>query len=281
MKIRILLTFFAALLAGTAMSQNVLDGVYVKEHTVTRQVIPYPYLREADVMWSKRIWRVIDLNEKINLPLKYPLHDATKDRKNLIDVVMDAITEGSLTAYGYQDDQFTLPITLKEIESRGGARTDTTKMQRPDPPYDEFDTVIVREFSRDNVIGYRVKEDWFFDKQRSVMDVRIIGIAPLIYDRDEFGNVREGNIKKPLFWVYYPEARKLLANAEVFNRQNDAERRSFDDIFQKRLFGSYIYKEANVYDRLISDYRQGLSALLESERIKDDITNFEHDMWEF
>lgn len=281
MKIRILLTFFAALLAGTAMSQNVLDGVYVKEHTVTRQVIPYPYLREADVMWSKRIWRVIDLNEKINLPLKYPLHDATKDRKNLIDVVMDAITEGSLTAYGYQDDQFTLPITLKEIESRGGARTDTTKMQRPDPPYDEFDTVIVKEFSRDNVIGYRVKEDWFFDKQRSVMDVRIIGIAPLIYDRDEFGNVREGNIKKPLFWVYYPEARKLLANAEVFNRQNDAERRSFDDIFQKRLFGSYIYKEANVYDRLISDYRQGLSALLESERIKDDITNFEHDMWEF
>jgi gliding motility associated protien GldN len=154
-------------------------------------------------------------------------------------------------------------------------------MQRPDPPYDEFDTVIVKEFSRDNVIGYRVKEDWFFDKQRSVMDVRIIGIAPLIYDRDEFGNVREGNIKKPLFWIYYPEARKLLANAEVFNRQNDAERRSFDDIFQKRLFGSYIYKEANVYDRLISDYRQGLSALLESERIKDDITNFEHDMWEF
>ncbi|HRH66443.1 MAG TPA: gliding motility protein GldN [Bacteroidia bacterium] len=281
MKIRILLTFFAALLAGSAMSQNVLDGVYVKEHTVTRQVVPYPYLREADVMWSKRIWRVIDLNEKINLPFKYPLHDATKDRKNLIDVVMDAITEGSLTAYGYQDDQFTLPITLKEIESRGGARTDTTKMQRPDPPYDEFDTVIVREFSRDNVIGYRVKEDWFFDKQRSVMDVRIIGIAPLIYDRDEFGNVREGNIKKPLFWVYYPEARKLLANAEVFNRQNDAERRSFDDMFQKRLFGSYIYKEANVYDRLISDYRQGLSALLESERIKDDITNFEHDMWEY
>ncbi|MBK6838178.1 MAG: gliding motility protein GldN [Bacteroidetes bacterium] len=281
MKIRILLTFFTALLAGTAMSQNVLDGVYVKEHTVTRQVIPYPYLREADVMWSKRIWRVIDLNEKINLPLRYPLHDATKDRKSLIDVLMDAVTEGSLTAYGYQDDQFTLPITLKEVESRGGARTDTTKMQRPDPPYDEFDTVIVREFSRDNVIGYRVKEDWFFDKQRSVMDVRIIGIAPLIYDRDEFGNVREGNIKKPLFWIYYPEARKLLANAEVFNRQNDAERRSFDDIFQKRLFGSYIYKEANVYDRLISDYRQGLSALLESERIKDDITNFEHDMWEF
>src|SRR5205085_10278561 len=133
----------------------------------------------------------------------------------------------------------------------------------------------------EKVIAYRVKEDWFFDKQRSVMDVRIIGIAPLIYDVDEKGAVRPGNVKKPIFWIYYPEVRKLLANAESFNRENDAERRSFDDIFQKRLFGSYIYKESNVYDRRIEDYKQGISALLESERIKNDITNFEHDMWEF
>ena len=85
----------------------------------------------------------------------------------------------------------------------------------------------------------------------------------------------------PLFWVYYPEARKLLANSEVFNRENDAARLSFDDMFQKRLFGSYIYKESNVYDRRIEDYRTGINALLESEKIKEDISNFEHDMWEF
>src|SRR5258708_17358354 len=113
------------------------------------------------------------------------------------------------------------------------------------------------------------------------MDVRIIGIAPLIYDVDQSGNVREGNIKKPLFWIYYPEARKTLANAETFNRENDAERRSFDDIFQKRMFSSFIYKESNVYDRRIEEYKQGLSALLESEKIKNEITNFEHDMWEY
>ena len=170
---------------------------------------------------------------------------------------------------------------MKDIESRGGSRTDTVPMQRPDPPYDTYDTVIAREFSRDKVIGFRVKEDWFFDKQRSVMDCRIIGIAPLMYAIDETGNIREGNIKMPLFWVYYPEARKLLANAEVFNRENDAERRSFDDIFTKRLFGSYIYKESNVFDRRIEDYKQGINALLESERIKAEIMNFEHDMWEF
>ena len=282
MKARILFVIIFAMLSTASFSQNgVLDGVYVKETTLTRSVIPYPFLREADVMWSKRIWRMIDLQEKINLPLKYPSSKQTKDRKNLMDVVMDAISEGSLTAYSFEDDEFTKPLTVKEIEGRGGSRTDTVKMQRPDPPYDEYDTIIAREFSRDKVIGFRVKEDWFFDKQRSVIDVRIIGLAPMVYAVDEKGDVREGNIKIPLFWIYYPEARKLFANSEIFNRENDAERRTFDDIFQKRLFGSYIYKEANVYDRRIEDYKQGLSALLESERIKEEITNFEHDMWEF
>ena len=283
MKLRLLFVLMFFLVAGIAFSQtpNVLDGVYVKEHTIERQVIPYPFLREADVMWSKRIWRVIDLNEKINLPLRYPSSKQTTNRKNLIDLLMDAVEEGSLTAYSYMDDEFTLPLTVKDIESRGGSRTDTVQMQRPDPPYDTYDTVIARDFSRDKVIAFRVKEDWFFDKQRSVMDVRIIGIAPLMYAVDEAGNVREGNLKMALFWIYYPEARKLLANAEVFNRENDAERRSFDDIFQKRFFGSYIYKESNVFDRRIEDYRQGINALLESEKIKESITNFEHDMWEF
>jgi len=281
MKIRICFLLLTIGFASPLLAQNVLDGVYVKEHTATRTPLAYPYLREADVMWNKRIWRVIDLSEKINLPLRYPESKQTRDRKSLIDVMMDAVEEGSLTAYSFQDDEFTSPITLKEIKARGGARTDTMKMMRPDPPYDEYDTIIAREFSRDKVIGYRVKEDWFFDKQRSVMEVRIIGLSPLVFAVDENGNVREGNQRISLFWIYYPEARQLFANAETFNRSNDAERRTFDDIFQKRLFSSYIYKESNVYDRRIEDYKSGLNALLESEKIKDEITNLEHDMWEY
>lgn len=282
-----ILTICSLSFLGAFAQQNVLDGVYVKEHTLTRRVIPYAYLREADVMWSKRIWRFVDLKEKINLPLAYPLSHSIRDRKNLIDLVMDAIEEGTLTAYspygenGTPDDEFTLPMTQDELKKIGGSGIDTVQMTRPDPPYDTYDTVIQRTFSRDNVIGYRIKEDWFFDKQRSVIEPRIIGFAPIIYAVNDKGEKREGNIKTPIFWIYYPEARKLLANTEVFNRSNDAERRSFDDIFQKRMFSSIITKESNVYDRNIEAYYQGLNALLESDRIKDEITNLEHDLWEF
>jgi gliding motility associated protien GldN len=273
----------AALLlgCGTGFSQNVLDGVYVREHYPTRQVIQPAFLREADVMWSKRVWRVIDLKEKMNLPFAWPYSGSMKGRKSLIDVLFDAVQEGTLTAYTTLDDEFTLPMTREQLETVGGAGVDSTTYTSPEPPYLEIDTVIIREFSRDKVVGYRLKEEWFFDKQRSVMDVRIIGLAPLAYEWDEFGNVRENAKMVPIFWLYFPETRKILVNAECFNRYNDAERRTYDDIFQKRMFASYVTKESNVYDRRIEDYLQGMDALVEAERVKQDIINMEHDMWEY
>jgi gliding motility associated protien GldN len=257
---------------------NVLDGIYVREHMPTKTYMSYSYVREADVMWSKRIWRVIDLREKINLPLGYPKTD-TRDRKSLMDVVWNLVKEGTLTAY--DNDEFTAPRTVAEIERAGGAGIDSTTYTEPDPPYNIRDTVIKRDFAPEKVIQYRLKEDWFFDKQRSVIEVRIIGFAPIVYATDDKGNIREGGETKPLFWVYFPEARRFLSQAEVFNRENDAERRSYDDIFHKRLFNSYIMKESNVYDRRISEYAQGIRALQESDRIKEMIINFEHDMWEY
>jgi gliding motility associated protien GldN len=233
-------------------------------------------------MWAKRIWRHIDLNEKINAPLRYPKSNETKDRKNLINTLMDAVKEGTLTAYDPQDDEFTLPMTTAEFSKVGGADSITIKVTRPDPPYDEYDSVVFRAFNPDDVIQYRIKEEWFFDKQRSVMESRIIGMAPMTLARDQEGNLIEGGQKKLLFWVYFPEARRVLVNAEVANRFNSAQRLTFDDIFSKRMFNSYIIKEDNVYNRRIDDYKANpLDALLESERIKQEMINFEIDLWEY
>lgn len=259
-------------------NNSVLDGVYVKEHTLKRGVIPYPFIREADVFYKTRIWRVIDLKEKTNLPLYYPT-SKIRDRKSLINVIMDAVNEGTLTAY--KDEEFISPMTKAEVEAIGGSRVDTQMVTDPDPPYEQHMKAVPLEFSREWVIAYRIKEEWLFDKQRSVMEPRILGIAPMMLERDEKMNVRPDAKRVPLCWIYYPEARRILANAESFNRWNDAERKSFDDIFVKRMFGSYITKQSNVYDRRIEDYKTGMDALLEADKIKDDLVNFEHDLWEY
>ncbi len=264
--------------ATSASAQNVLDGVYVREHVPVRQPVQLSYLREADVMWSKKVWRIIDLKEKMNLPFYYPT-EKINDRLSLNDILYNAVKEGTLTAY--LDEEFMSPMTREEFQRIGGAGVDTTQITDPEPPYLTRDTVIVREFSTTNVIAYRVKEEWFFDKQRSVIDVRIIGIAPLIYAVDDKGNRREGDLKIPIMWIYYPEEINIFANRVFYFRQNDSDRRTWDDIFLKRMFSSYIYKENNVYDRRIEDYKQGMDALVEAERIKMDITNLEHDLWEY
>jgi gliding motility associated protien GldN len=263
---------------GEAISQNVLDGVYVKEHYPTRKVIPYTHLREADVMWATRIWRKLDLREKINHPLYYPT-EPIKNRRSLTQVIIEAVREGSLTAYDPLDDEFTMTLTKAEIE-RKLSFIDTQYIESPDPPYDLQMTVIEEEFDPATVKEFRLKEDWFFDRQKSILDVRIIGIQPVADNIDRTTGEIRG--KEPMFWVYFPEARNIFASAEVFNRQNDAERRTLEDIFWKRMFGSYIYKEKNVYDRQISDYMlNGIDQLLEAERIKEDIFIIEHDLWEY
>ena len=150
---KLLLVLMILAIAGTSVkAQNVLDGVYVKENNPARRVIPYTYLREADVMWAKRIWRHIDLNEKINAPLRYPKTADTKDRKNLINVFMDAIKEGSLTAYDPQDDEFTLPMTMDEFSKVGGADSLQIRVTSAEPPYDEYDSTVYRAFNPDDVV---------------------------------------------------------------------------------------------------------------------------------
>jgi gliding motility associated protien GldN len=270
----ILILAMALLPTGQLLAQsNILDGVYIKEHTPERKYIPYTYLREADVMWSKRIWRVIDMREKINHIFYYPT-DNMPGRKSLMDVIMSAImNDGTITAY--EDENFEKVLTRAKVDSMFHKKRKEF-VPNPDNPDEQIEKEIEEVVPYSNIKKFRVKEDWFFDKQRSVLECRIIGLCP-VTQVDFAGEM----VDKGLFWIYFTEARQVLASAEVYNRQNDAERRTYEDVFWKRQFSSYIYKETNVYEREIKDYMTGLDALIESERVKEDIFNLEHDLWEF
>ncbi len=257
------------------------DGVYDKEHVKARRAIPYTSLREADVMWSKRIWRVIDLREKINHPLYYPTSPIL-DRKSLFDAIKDAIlVNGTVIAFNNPalDDEFKLEMTKSEVEALLIQWDSTNEVEDPNNPGVMIKAPIKTETTTDKVWKYWIKEDWFFDRQRSVLDVRIIGLCPLVEKKTETGESTGAD--KALFWIYFPQARPVFAKEEVYMRHNDAERRTMDDIFWKRMFSSYIRKETNVYDRTIGEYATGLDALLESERIKGEIFNYEHDLWHY
>ena len=266
------------LCASQAGAQTPNDGDWRKEHTPTKRVVPYPHIREADVLWHRRVWRTIDLREKMNHSLYYPI-DPILDRQSLFDVIKDALlVEGSLTAYDVgvigQDDEFTRPLLSSELREIF-LRSDTSWTE--DINTGEMVMVVqeIRTESRD--IGqYRIKEDWIFDKQRSEVDVRIIGIAPMKEMRGEDGEVRG---YAPLFWLYYPECRYVFANHDSFNPHNDAQRIPFESLFMKRMFSSTITKVSNVYDRPINSHLTGVDALLEGEAIKQELFEFEHDLW--
>ena len=270
------------------------NSVYKKEKHKNKQVQQYAPLRQADVMWSRKIWREIDMRQKINHPLYYPENDGaadlTADRKSLIDVIYLAIQEGSITAYGNaaRDDEFREVMSAADAKKIGGAKEEMVESldwDKIDAGFAEEESTMMKldkkSFNRNIVKKWRLKEQWFFDKQRSIMDVRIIGLAPLQEDKDEVTGELTGGFS-PLFWVYFPEAREVLINAEVFNLvKNNAERRTYDDVFWKRMFASTIVKESGVMDRKINEYMVGLDALLEAERIKTEIFNIEHDLWEY
>ena len=264
-----------------AQAQNkVLDGVFIKETSPTRRVMPYPHVREADVMYYKRVWREIDVREKMNQSLYYPLEPIQEIgfvRMSLYDILKTAVEEGTITAYEANDAEFTVPLTKSEVE---GILSEESVFMDIDLETGMEREVTTTSYIRGSQISkFWLKEDWFFDRERSVMEVRIIGVLPIINEMNDDGTYRG---PKGLFWIYYPEARYVLANQEVYNRQNDGARLTFADLFKKRMFSSYIRAESNVYDnRPLADYTSGVETLLEARRIEEEIIYFEHDLWQF
>lgn len=317
-------------------SSGIINGVYIQEHVPTKRMIPYEHVREADVIWSKRIWSSIDLREKINLELYYPLDDIVpgydsvpeiwiknSSRYSLWTIIREHVMCGGLTAFspydpeldgtgrGLDGDQLKYPLkaapginyfsddefrdVMKYYLGRVGPEpTDCIINEDPNSPTfgeclekqdENGDWQIVYPeaewfpYTSEDIVQYRLKEDWFFDKERSVLDVRIIAIAPVVYKYNQDGTQIEG--LKEIFWLYFPHCRYVFNNYFTYNPSNDAQWMSYDDLFWKRRFHAVPYKESNVYDRSIDSYRAGQDALYEAETIKNEIRNIEHDVWSF
>lgn len=313
---------------------GVLDGVFLEENIPTKRVIPQEHIREADAIFSKRVWRAIDLREKINLQLYYPLEtsvsvfDPVSGQENFetysnnrqwslwrvirhhsFDKVLNGQAPDIVTyfncAYGdcgtfpKDGDQFKYPIIPpagnyadsnyiqnlaplfnKVIRGETYEVTDENGFLvygPDDQPLTKTDPDKYIPIGSEEIVQYHIKEDWIFDKERSIMEPRILGIAPVVYDKE--GDQIKGY--KRLFWLYFPECRFVFQNYFTWNDHNDARRMSYDDLFLKRKFSSYILKQSNVYDRSIEQYKAGIDALLESEKIKDNLFKIEHDVWHF
>lgn len=246
-----------------------IDDIVEKRMVDERRVLAYQPLREADIFWEKRIWRVIDIREKMNLPFAYP-------EMPFFTILMDAAINGDISVYDTEDDKFSNKIESGEVASMG-ANVDTVITFDPET-YEEQIQVVRNELNPEDVKRFRVKEVWFFDEETSTLQVRILGIAPLIDVKDDNGNFK---YEKPMFWVYYPECREILARQKVFMEGNDASLITWEDLFEMRYFSSYIYKESNVHDLRLQDYLSGVDLLLEADKIKKEIFNYEHDLWSY
>jgi len=246
------------------------DGMIKRENmdVYNSRVVETAFVRQADIMDSERHWEQINIEEKINHHLYYPIMELP-DRKSLFQVMVDAIVEeGSITNV-YKDDLFYLPLTAEEVQSR---LVSVDSLYDEDGYFLDVDSLVIRP---NKIKGWRIKTDWYFDKQRGEMKHYLIGICPLAEDRT--GDIVE------LFWVWYPGARQALANSTAYNPANRSRRLSFDQVFRYRYFNAIVYKKDNVYDRQISDYKIGkpMEQLLESQRIREELRNAEHDLWEF
>lgn len=252
-----------------------------------RTPLTYEHIREDDATYVQRVWREIDIHEKMNLPFAYKA-DGDEGNQRFIMILLNAIKKGEITAFSSTggDDRFTTPITFKEIAT--GIIGKPEIKQVPDWAKDPDgskgimkDTMIMKEFNPDLIERFWIKEDWIFDKESSRLHTRILGIAPLLTIKNDDESFRAAT---PIFWVYYPDLRPMLARFEVYNGKNFGARMSWEELFESRMFASRIIKStiANPNDAFIASYiKDPILALLEGENIKERIFNYEQDLWSY
>lgn len=250
-------------------AETPLDDVVERTISNEKRILKYDNPRESDLMWEKRIWRVIDLREKMNFPFTYP-------EETFAGILLNSIKAGKMTAYSISDDKFTNPLTATQLEEKL-VHMDTSTVFDPET-YEDAVKVVKNEINENDFKRIRVKEMWYFDSETSTMKVRILGLAPIRDVLDDNGNFKYEEV---MFWVYYPNIREELSKHRVFMTGNDASNLTWEDFLEMRFFSSYVYKESNVRDNRLTDYLSGVDLLMEGERIKADIFNWEHDLWQY
>jgi gliding motility associated protien GldN len=251
-----------------------------------RTPLAYEHIREDDAVYRQRVWREIDVHEKMNLPFVYK---ASEDNGNqrFISILLNLIHSGDVTAFDAAiDDRFTTPMTFRQIAESMVGKPHT--IQIPDMTQDPDgskgltkDTTIQEDFNPDQVERYEIKEEWVFDKESSRMYVRILGIAPEKTILNADGSFRA---VLPIFWVYYPDLRTFLAKYEAYNGKNYGARMSWEELFESRMFSSRVVKSTidNPGDNFISAYiKDPILGLLEGDDIKEKIFNYEQDLWSY
>ena len=247
--------------------------------------LSYGYVHDRDVLMGKTTWEIIDLSERINFALYFPIDTANigSDRRSLYDVLTRAMKSGEITEV-YTDSYFNTKKSLQDIQG-SLTRIDTTDAGREqinagNKISDEY--ILKQDLSAADVTEYKIKGYWYFDKRQSELKYRLLGICPVTPDVYSINSEVQDYIE--LFWVFFPAAGDVLHDAKAFNEKHSAMPISFDQILNSRRFNSVIYKEENVYgDRTVEEYMKdnAQKQLLESERVKDKIRNFESDMWNY
>lgn len=247
--------------------------------------LAYGYVHDRDVLMGKMVWEIIDLSEKINFPLYFPIDTANigSDRRSLYDVLTRAIKSGEITEV-YSDSYFNTKKTYRDIQA-SLSRIDTTDAGREQINAGQSvsaEYVLRSDLTAQDVTQYKIKGFWYFDKRQSELKYRLLAICPVTPDVYTMNSDEKDYIE--LFWIFFPDAREVLHEAKAFNDKNSAMPISFDQILNSRHFNSVIYREENVYgDREIKEYMKdnAQNQLLEAERVKEKIRDFESDMWNY
>jgi gliding motility associated protien GldN len=256
------------------------DNAFDKTGIMERTPLPYEHLRWDDALFAEKVWREIDLREKINQVFRYEAQDDNGSQV-FVDMLLKAVNSGEITAF--QDDRFSTPMSLDEISTLTVGTADTVAQTAIDDPTKVVKYVVTKaSFDPKSVVKMRIKEEWVFDREASRMFVRILGIAPLktlfLPNGQERGTTA-------MFWVYYPDLRPMLAKFEVYNPKNmGMGRMTWEELFESRMFSSYIVKSTldNPGNKNIRTYvKDPILALLEGDNIKDRIFNYEQDLWSY